>query len=181
MRWPVVTLAFVFLFLGAVSCRRGSGRDWESVKSWVRADFPEAPQISVEELERELEANKGVKPVLLDVREEREYAVSHLPGAIRVEPGTETPELLEGLDRATPIVAYCSVGYRSSQLVERLREQGFTNVSNLEGSIFEWANRGYPVERDGQEVHEVHPFDEEWGRLLDPSLRAYVPGGGDEP
>lgn len=147
------------------------------MKAWVRAEFPSAPQISAEDLARELEGAEGEKPLLLDVREEKEYRVSHLPGAVRVAPGTKLPEPLEDLDRSTPIVAYCSVGYRSSQLVERLREEGFTHVANLEGSIFEWANRGYPLERDGKQVREVHPYDEEWGRLLDPALRAYEPGG----
>ena len=75
-----------------------------------------------------------------------------------------------------PIVAYCSVGYRSSELVQKLTERGFTNVKNLDGSIFEWANRGYPVERDGEEVREVHPFDDRWGTLLHEDLRAYAPG-----
>jgi hypothetical protein len=37
--------------------------------------------------------------------------------------------------------------------------------------VFEWANSGYPVFRDGEAVREVHPFDAEWGRLLDPELR----------
>lgn len=165
-------LGVTFLLVGLVSCQRSSTRDWESVKAWVRSEFPSAPQISPEELERELEAGEGDKPILLDVRGENEYAVSHLKGAVRVEPGTKAPDLLEGLDRSTPIVAYCSVGYRSSELVERLKKEGFTNVSNLEGSIFEWANRGLPVYRGGERVREVHPFDAEWGRLLDHGLWA---------
>lgn len=144
----------------------------------VRRDFPDVEQMPPEELRQELENDSTPAPVLLDVREEDEYAVSHLPGAIRVEPGSDASEALESLDPDTPIVAYCSVGYRSSALVKKLQERGFTNVQNLEGSIFEWANRGYPVERDGEEVREVHPFDEEWGALLHEDLRAFEPGLG---
>ena len=75
--------------------------------------------------------------------------------------------------RDAPIVTYCSVGYRSSAVAERLEEQGYTRVWNLEGSIFEWANQGLPVVRDGEEVSQVHPYNRRWGRLLDKQLRAY--------
>ena len=51
-----------------------------------------------------------------------------------------------------------------------LTERGYGAVRNLEGSIFEWANAGHPVYREGREVSEVHPYDEEWGRLLDREL-----------
>jgi rhodanese-related sulfurtransferase len=163
------------LLLMSFGCGRSSP-SWTSVKDMVRRDFPDVERISAEELNRRLSSNTQPRPVLLDVREEAEYAVSHLPGATRVAPGSDTSELIESLDRDTPIVAYCSVGYRSSELVDKLRQRGFTNVKNLDGSIFEWANSGYSIERDGVEVREVHPFDEQWGRLLNEDLRAYEPG-----
>ena len=148
---------------------------WTSVKEMVRRDFPGVEHVSTAELARLLESENA--PVLLDVREQAEYDVSHLPGAIRVQPGSDASELVETLESGTPIVAYCSVGYRSSELVQKLSERGFTDVHNLEGSIFEWANEGHRVERDGEDVREVHPFDKSWGALLDEELRAYEPGG----
>lgn len=169
MRAPWVFAAFTLM-----SCQNRSS-DWSQVKEWIRSEFPGVEQISTGELKERLETSTRSRPVLLDVRTEEEYSVSHLPGAVRVEPGGELTPELEALDKTTPIVAYCSVGYRSSQLVERLKKEGFTDVKNLEGSIFEWANKGYPVERDGEEVRDVHPYDEEWARLLEPSLRSYRP------
>ena len=151
-----------------------SSPTWRSIKDMVRHDFPDVEHVSAEELRRRLETDAA--PVLLDVREQAEYDVSHLPGAIRVQPGSDASEVLDNLEPGTPIVAYCSVGYRSSELVQKLSERGFTDVRNLEGSIFEWANEGFPVERDGQEVREVHPFDDSWGALLNEELRAYEPG-----
>lgn len=153
----------------------GSGASWTSVKEMVERDFPDVEHVSANELNRRLRSDTQPRPVLLDVREEAEFAVSHLPGAVRVSPGSETSDYIDSLDPSTPIVAYCSVGYRSSELVEKLTRRGFTDVKNLDGSIFEWANNGYRVERDGEEVHEVHPFDEQWGSLLNESLRAYEP------
>ena len=74
--------------------------------------------------------------MLLDVREIEEYEVSHLSGALQVNPDLKDFSELDGITTDTPIIAYCSVGYRSSALVQRLMEAGYTNVSNLEGSIF---------------------------------------------
>ena len=171
----LASLGFLIVVFGCES-----SPSWTSVKEMVRRDFPGVEHVSADELNRRLESDDA--PVLLDVREEAEYSVSHLHGALRVQPGSDAAELIETLesdmmDRPDmPIVAYCSVGYRSSELVQKLTERGFTNVKNLEGSIFEWANRGYPVERDGEEVREVHPFDDHWGTFLDEDLRAYEPG-----
>jgi 3-mercaptopyruvate sulfurtransferase SseA len=67
---------------------------------------------------------------------------------------------------------YCSVGYRSARIVERLRAAGHSDVRNLRGSIFQWANEGRPVVRGDSTVHKVHPFDATWGRLLNADLRA---------
>lgn len=150
-----------------------SSPSWVSVKDMVRRDFPDVDHVSAEELSRELD--RDAAPLLLDVREQAEYDVSHLPGAVRVQPGSAASELVDELALDTPIVAYCSVGYRSSELVQRLRERGFTNVRNLDGSIFEWANAGNPVQRDGEPVRDVHPFDEHWGVLLREELRTYEP------
>lgn len=174
-KWKAVTLS-LFAIAGSsvmMSCRTDSDSpgDLESVKAWVREEFPSVHHISAKELAERLESGES-PPVLLDVREEAEYEVSHLPGAIRVAPGSTESPALEGLDHDTPIVAYCSVGYRSSQLVEKLEAMGFTNVVNLEGSIFEWANEGYPLEHDGAPAHAVHPYDADWGKLLREELRA---------
>ena len=157
-----------------MSCRQPPS-DWEKTKAWVRSEFPDVERVSAEELKSTLDSGQK-PPVVLDVRTAEEYRVSHLRGAIRVDPDGDLPQLVRALDHDAPVVAYCSVGYRSSRLVERLKNEGFTHAKNLEGSIFEWANRGYPVERDGKPVLEVHPFDAQWGRLLDPALRAYEPG-----
>lgn len=173
MRTSLVLLSWA-AFVLVMSCRRQPA-DMSSVKAWVRSEFPDVEQVSTTTLHDELENGKAHMPLLLDVRGEEEYRVSHLPGAIRVEPGGELPQSLLSLPRDTLIVAYCSVGYRSSELVERLKKEGFTRAQNLEGSIFEWANKGYPLERDGKPVHEVHPYDESWGVLLDPTLRSYQP------
>ena len=71
------------------------------------------------------------------------------------------------LPRDHPIVTYCSVGFRSASIASWLDSRGFKNVRNLEGSLFEWANRGGKVYQGDKLVNGVHPYDEEWGKLLD--------------
>ena len=140
----------------------------------VRADFPEVRQISTDSLATRL-GKEAAPPLLLDVRTPEEFAVSHLAGAVRVDPDAQDFPALAALPRDVPIVTYCSVGYRSSRTAERLQRLGFTSVSNLEGSLFRWANEGRPVYQGGERVEAVHPFDTLWGRLLRAELRATEP------
>ena len=134
----------------------------------VRAKFPGVPQLRPADLAALLENKKAVAPQLLDIREPDEFAVSHLRGAINVSPDASATEAMKKIDPARPVVVYCSVGYRSSRLAERLIAAGFKNVSNLEGSIFAWANEGRALEKDGQPARTVHPYNAVFGRLLKP-------------
>ncbi|MBT8400251.1 MAG: rhodanese-like domain-containing protein [Rhodothermia bacterium] len=157
----------------------GCSQDWQwsTVNRMIESDFPEVRRISTDSLSLILSDSTVLRPVLLDTRKRSEFDVSHIPGAIHVDPDAESFPALDSLAEDVPIVAYCSVGYRSSAIVRRLTEAGFTNAANLEGSIFKWANEGRTVVRGGAEVLEVHPYDRIWGQLLEPSLRAYKPGG----
>ncbi len=109
--------------------------------------------------------------VVLDAREADEFEVSHIRGARRVDPDLEDVRSL-GIDEGARIVVYCSVGWRSGALAERLREAGYRHVYNLEGGIFRWANEGRALYRDGRVARKVHPYDRAWGRMLDPEHRA---------
>jgi rhodanese-related sulfurtransferase len=104
------------------------------------------------------------------VRERAEFEVSHLSSAQHVQPSASASAVQ--LPKDQPIVTYCSVGYRSGGFAEKLRQAGYTNVSNLEGSIFRWSNEGRPVFRGGEEVQTVHPYNRTWGLLLKRPLRA---------
>lgn len=138
----------------------------------IEAQYPDVASITTDSLAAWLEADSTARPILLDTRSPDEFAVSHLTGAVRVDPDAEAFPALDTLDRQTPIVAYCSVGYRSSDVASRLEAAGFTNVHNLRGSIFLWANEGRPVFRGERRVEEVHPYNAAWGRLLRDDLHA---------
>jgi rhodanese-related sulfurtransferase len=138
----------------------------------VRSKFPGVPQLSPADLAAWLNDKKKSPPQLLDVREPGEFAVSHLHGAINVSPDASAADAIKKIDPARPVVAYCSVGYRSSKLAQRLIDAGVKNVSNLEGSIFAWANEGRPLEKDGKPAKTVHPYNAVFGRLLKPEYRS---------
>lgn len=155
--------------------RRSPG--WARVKRLIRLQFPDVSRVTTGQLAAWLDDPERLPPLLLDVRTTQEFAVSHLPGAIPVPPDAGADDLHESVSKDRPIVVYCSVGYRSSVMARRLLEAGFEDVANLEGSIFEWANEGRPVVRDGELVEEVHPYDDRWGRLLARRLHPESPKG----
>lgn len=163
--------------------------EWAELKKEIRRRFPRASQISTDELaawlRRTGEGNgpgSEARPLLLDARTPEEHAVSHLPGAVSAPDAESALKVLRDAGAETPVVVYCSVGWRSSDLVQQLRDRGVETVWNLEGSIFQWANEDRPVVRDGLRVRQVHPYDESWGRFLEPSLRTYEPESeGDGP
>lgn len=138
----------------------------------IRLQFPSVHWISSAALLRWQERTDSATPLLLDVRTEAEFTISHLPGARRLEPGAPLPPELLALPRTTPIVTYCAVSYRSAVAAAALEAAGFSNVQNLDGSIFRWANAGHPLVADGRPVREVHGFGSPWRFLLNPDRRA---------
>ena len=161
----------LLLIVPYVAC--GQAPSWSMLKKTIRATYPGVRHVSTDSLASWLEQS-ATTPLLLDIRTEDEFAVSRLPDARRLDPDTDRFAMLQDLPPDTPLVTYCSVGYRSAAMAERLAEAGFTNVVNLEGSIFAWANEGRPVYRDGHAVQQVHPYDAVWGRLLNKELHAYT-------
>lgn len=140
--------------------------DWKRTLRVVREAFPEVPQMSTQQLAAMRADGTAPDIVLLDARSEAEFRVSHLPGAVFANNTRMALEALETSDPARTVVVYCSVGYRSSRLAEKLRARGIENVFNLEGSLFQWANEGRPLYRGDERVYGAHPYDEEWGQLL---------------
>lgn len=160
----------VIFFAGSTPAFSGIG--WSIVNAKIRHDFPDVPRIGTTELADWLNSKKE-KPLLLDVRTAPEFAVSHLEGAKRIEPGADAKTVSTSKDK--PIVTYCSVGYRSALFAKKLREAGYTGVMNLEGSIFRWANENRPLRHDHGPTDKVHPYNKLWGMLVEKSHRATNP------
>jgi len=106
------------------------------------------------------------KVTLLDAREKKEFNVSHLEDARYAGYNSFNKSCLKGLNKNSPIVVYCSVGYRSEKIVEKLEKMGYNNVSNLSGGIFDWANQSHPIYQKGIRTQKVHAYNKEWGKWL---------------
>ena len=104
--------------------------------------------------------------VFLDARELKEYETSHIDNAKWI--GYKDFELnrVEKIPKDKKIVVYCSVGYRSEKIAEKLEKDGYTNVSNLYGGIFEWKNEGNSVQNKKGQTEDVHTFNKNWSKWL---------------
>lgn len=150
---------------------------WWAVDRWVQRAFSKVPTLTTQQLADWLSQGKAPTPILLDVRRDDEFVVSHLPGAKRA--ASLEAALALGLERDRPTVAYCSVGYRSARLAAQLQGLGYTEVYNLAGSIFRWANEGRSLVGQGQPQTQVHPYSPLWGTLLKPGLASTLAIGTD--
>jgi len=110
---------------------------------------------------------------LLDAREKEEFEVSHLKNAIWVGYEDFNLDRLENLDKQKPTLVYCSVGYRSEKITQKLLNEGFNQVYNLYGGIFEWANASKPVFQNTKQVKYVHAYDKVWGVWLNIDEKVY--------
>jgi len=86
------------------------------------------------------------KFLLIDVREESEFAKDHLPGAVHLGKGiierdieARVPEL------GTEMILYCGGGFRSALAADNLQKMGYTNVISMDGGIRGWREKGYPL------------------------------------
>ena len=93
--------------------------------------------------------DRSDKFLLVDVREESEFAKDHLPGAIHLGKGiierdieARVPEL------NAEIILYCGGGFRSALAADNLQKMGYTNVISMDGGIRDWREKGFPLTMD---------------------------------
>ena len=128
------------------------------------------PLISVEYFKKLDQHNLYV----LDTRETKEYNVSHLKQARHVGYFWFDMRRVFDIPKNATIVLYCSVGWRSEVIGEKLISYGFKNVFNLYGSIFEWVNEGNPVYKsNGIQTSEIHTFNKDWSRWVERGTKVY--------
>ena len=159
-------IATIALFVGIALLNSPT---WSQVDWLLAHRFADIETIRTDQLEKLLHDARqnphAKKLVLLDIRSAEEFAVSRVPGARHVPPETVVDfgeRELASSDRSQLIVVYCAVGLRSAAAARDLKFLGFTQVKNLHGSLFQWANEGRALE--GATV--VHPYNDYWGRLL---------------
>ena len=155
-----------FTFFCAPACAQ-EGYSWSGIHALIRQNFPSVQELSTTTLHQRLQREEVI---IIDVRTREEFSVSHLKSAKNY---TNKNEIIKAYQPAQELVVYCSVGYRSAKIAQELQNSGFQNVYNLRGSIFMWANQGYPLYRANEEVFKVHPYNFTWGKLLNTRYHAY--------
>jgi rhodanese-related sulfurtransferase len=87
--------------------------------------------------------------LLIDVREDHEWAAGHAAGAIHMSKGTIERDIEARVpDTSTKMVLYCGGGYRSALVADALLKMGYRNPISLDGGWRAWNEAGLPVVKD---------------------------------
>jgi len=104
-------------------------------------------EVTVDDVKSRLD--RGERLVLVDVREESEWAKDHLPGSIHLGKGIIERDIEARLpDADTPMILYCGGGFRSALAADNLQKMGYKKVASMDGGVREWREKGYPCTKD---------------------------------
>jgi rhodanese-related sulfurtransferase len=104
-------------------------------------------ETNVADLKRRMDA--GEKFLLVDTREDHEWANGHLPGAIHMGRGVIERDIeLKVPDTQTKIILYCGGGFRSALVAENLQKMGYHHVESMDGGWRGWLEAGLPIAKD---------------------------------
>jgi rhodanese-related sulfurtransferase len=101
-------------------------------------------ETNVDEVKKRMD--RGDKFILVDVREESEYAKDHLPGAIHLGKGVIERDIEARVPELNAeMILYCGGGFRSALAADNVQKMGYTNVISMDGGIRGWREKGYPL------------------------------------
>jgi len=110
---------------------------------------------------------------IVDARSTIEYSTSKIEGAYFID--YNDPQLNKlNFNKSDTVVVYCTIGYRSEKIAEKLKKEGYVNVYNLYGGIIQWVNDSNPVYSPiGKITPFVHTYEARWGKwLTNPNIEA---------
>ena len=104
-------------------------------------------ETNVDEVKQRMD--RGDKFLLVDVREESEYAKDHLPGAIHLGKGVIERDIEARVpDLRAEMILYCGGGFRSALAADNLQKMGYANVLSMDGGIRDWRDKRFPLTKD---------------------------------
>ena len=164
----MITILLLLLFSGTATAQPALAL----IERALALKHPVA-QLKTDSLATRLSTQDSTGVLLFDVRRADEFAVSRIRGGVRADPDLSADEfarMFAGALKEKELVFYCSVGYRSSILLERVQQQaldaGVVSLTNLRGGIFRWYNERRPLHDGTGKVDTVHGYDAFWSRLL---------------
>lgn len=145
----------------------------EAIQYQLEQDYPAIEHIEQEALNHMQAGNSAAQMLIFDVREPGEFAVSHIKGAIRLDPSSYRTPFMKKWGKTLKgktIIFYCSVGVRSTKMANYLKEDlkssGVKKIYNLKQGLFAWANGARPMINKNGNTPFIHPYDDHWGSLL---------------
>lgn len=91
----------------------------------------------------------GEKMILVDTREDSEWARGHIPNAVHLGKGVIERDVEKTIpDKNAPLVLYCGGGFRSALAADNLQKMGYTNVISMDGGWRGWTEAGFPIAKD---------------------------------
>ena len=104
-------------------------------------------QTTVTEVKRR--GDVGERFLLVDVREDNEWAKGHIPGAVHMGRGVIERDVEKQVpDPSTKLILYCGGGFRSALVADNLQKMGYSNVESMDGGWRGWTEAGLPTARD---------------------------------
>jgi rhodanese-related sulfurtransferase len=104
-------------------------------------------ETNVAEVKNRMDA--GEKFILVDVREDNEWANGHLPGAVHLGKGIIERDIEQQVpDTSAKVILYCGGGFRSALAGDNLQKMGYTNVESMDGGWKGWVQAGLPTVQD---------------------------------
>lgn len=128
---PLLSLAWVVIFLIIVG-------------GWIKARFSAIRQVSPTELTMLVNRQDGI---VVDIRGEEEFKKGHITGARHITASQISEQKLPGLEKQkdAPIIVVCQAGMSAQKSAAALTNQGFSNVSVLQGGMGAWSGASLPV------------------------------------
>jgi len=158
-------LLFMITMFSACNAQESSDAYYKMVNGLLSHSVPEIKVDSLEKIDSSV--------ILLDAREMNEFRVSSIKGARFVGYDNFSLSTVSTIPKEAKIVVYCSVGYRSEKIAEKLIKAGYKNVSNLYGGIFDWVNKGNKVYCNDIETAKIHAYNKVWGKWLEKGEKVY--------
>jgi len=119
----------------------------DNVVGWISPDAPgltntPLARANVDEIRTRMLAGDVA---IVDVRNAGEFRMDHIPGATQLSAG-RIVRMIDSVPRDRTVVIHCETGARASVAASALAARGYDNVLCMTGGVYEWQQRGYPVE-----------------------------------
>lgn len=116
---------------------------FEAIAAEARGQITEC---SIDELQTAVSGKPAA--IVIDVREDREWQVDRIPGAVHIGRGILERDIEKHYpDLGTPLILYCGGGYRSALAALNLEKMGYSSVRSLAGGIRSWRDQGLDTEK----------------------------------